>query len=127
MRFVRWLIAVVVTVLLVIFAISNRQSVEVTFWPLPVAITTRLFVVVLGGVVLAFLVGQFVAWLGARHWRQEVRQKRRRIEALERELAATQAQLRPSEELASGKPAADFGRVDHQGAAAGTTGTPGTI
>jgi len=108
LRFVRWLITIVVAVLLVIFAVSNRQPVEVTFWPLPVTIATPLFLVVLGGVALAFLVGQFVAWLGARHWRREVRQKRRRIEALERELAATQAQLRPNDELAG------TGRIEHR-------------
>jgi uncharacterized integral membrane protein len=101
-RIVRWVIAAVVAVLLVIFAISNRQNVEVTFWPFPVTIDSALSLIVLGAVVIAFLVGQFVAWLGAQRWRNEARTKQRRIEALERELAATQAQLRPPEELVAG-------------------------
>jgi len=74
----------------------------VTFWPFPVAIASPLSLVVLGAVVLAFLVGQFVAWLGAQRWRREARAKQRRIEALERELAATQAQLAPRDDPAGG-------------------------
>src|SRR5258706_530172 len=52
----------------------------------------------------AFSVGQFVAWLGAQRWRHEARAKQRRIEALERELAATQAQLKPADEFAGPRP-----------------------
>ena len=100
MRIVRWLVTALVAVLLVIFAVSNRQPVEVTFWPFAMTISSALSIVILGAVVLAFLVGQFVAWLGAQRWRQEARAKQRRIEALERELAATQAQLRPPDEIA---------------------------
>ena len=102
MRFVRWFVTALVAILLVIFAVSNRQTVEVTFWPFPVTIDSALSLVVLGAVVLAFLVGQFVAWLGAQRWRQDARAKQRRIEALERELAATQAQLRPADEFSRG-------------------------
>jgi len=108
---VRWLIAAIVALFLAIFAISNRQSVEVTFWPFPLTIDSALSFIVLGAVVLAFLIGQFVAWLGAQRWRHETRVKQRRIEALERELAATQAQLKPADELAG---ASGVGRVDHQ-------------
>ena len=113
MRIVRWSVTIAVAVLLVIFAVSNRQSVEVTFWPFPVTIASPLSFVVLGAVLLAFLIGQFVAWLAAQRWRREARAKQRRIEALERELAATQAQLRPAEEpLAGPLP----GRVGYQDA-----------
>jgi uncharacterized integral membrane protein len=100
-RVVRWVVAVVVALLLVIFAISNRQTVEVTFWPFPVVIDSALSLIVLGAVVIAFLAGQFLAWLGAQRWRHEARAKQRRIEALERELAATQTQLTSTDELAT--------------------------
>jgi uncharacterized integral membrane protein len=98
-RVVRWTVAIVVAALLVIFAVSNRQLAEVTFWPFPVTVESPLSFIVLGAVIIAFLVGQFVAWLGAQRWRHEARVKQRRIEALERELAATQAQLKPSDEF----------------------------
>src|SRR5438445_182608 len=39
------------------------------------------------------IAGALAAWLGGRHTRRELRRQRRRTAALERELAATQAQL----------------------------------
>ncbi|MDB5409504.1 MAG: hypothetical protein JWL84_4416 [Rhodospirillales bacterium] len=93
MRAVHWFVTLPLTVVFVIFAISNRQPVEITFWPLPVVVETRLFLVVLLGMVAGFLIGELVAWIGGRRWRRDAREKSRRIEALERELAATQALL----------------------------------
>ena len=98
MRLVHWLVTAPVTLLLIIFAVSNRESVHVTFWPLPAYVDAPLYLVVLLAVLIGFLVGEFVAWVNGRSWRQEARRRRRRAEALERELAATQAQLRPVSE-----------------------------
>jgi hypothetical protein len=95
-RAVHWFVTLPSTVVFVDFAISNGQAVEITFWPLPLVIPTRLFVVVLVGMVVGFLIGEMVAWIGGRRWRREARDKARRINALERELAATQALLRSS-------------------------------
>lgn len=94
MRAVHWFVTLPLTVFFVVFAISNRQPVEITFWPLPVAIETRLFLVVLLAIFVGFLIGELVAWIGGRRWRREARERTRRIEALERELAATQALLK---------------------------------
>jgi uncharacterized integral membrane protein len=93
LRYLHWIVTAPVTLFLVIFAVSNRQDVSVTFWPLPIAIETKLFLVVLLAALIGFLAGELVAWLGGRSWRQEARRRGRRIEALERELAATQAEL----------------------------------
>jgi uncharacterized integral membrane protein len=95
-KVVYWVVTAVVALLLVIFAVSNRESVTVTFWPLPVLIEAPLYLIVLLATVLGFLFGELVAWIGGRRWRRDARQKRRRVEALERELAATQSQLRPA-------------------------------
>jgi uncharacterized integral membrane protein len=93
-RAVHWFVTLPLTVVLVVFAISNRQAVEITLWPLPIAIETRLFLVVLLAIAAGFVFGELVAWLGGRRWRRESREKARRIDALERELAATQALLK---------------------------------
>jgi putative membrane protein len=103
-RTIRWSFILVIAILLADFAISNRQPVEVKFWPLPVDFSTRLFFAVLVSAAFGFILGELVAWFGGRRWRQEVRVKQRRIEALERELAATQAQLKSTGESAGGAP-----------------------
>jgi uncharacterized integral membrane protein len=95
-KVVYWVVTALVALLLVVFAVSNRESVTVTFWPLPVLIEAPLYLVVLLATLLGFLFGEVVAWIGGRRWRRHARQRRRRVEALERELAATQAQLRPA-------------------------------
>jgi uncharacterized integral membrane protein len=102
LKLFRWIVTLLVAALLVIFAVSNRQAVEVDFWPLPLTISTWLFVVVLLAALIGFLIGEFVAWVGGRRWRHEARLKQRQIEALERELAATQAQLKPADTLIEG-------------------------
>ena len=88
---VYWLITGLATAVLVVFAVSNLQPVEVNFWPL--TIDTRLYLVVLVAMALGFFIGEIVAWIGGRRWRREARHRAQRIAALERELAATQARL----------------------------------
>jgi uncharacterized integral membrane protein len=115
LKLFRWIVTLLVAALLVIFAVSNLQQVEVNFWPLPINVSTRLFVVVLLAAVLGFLVGELVAWVGGRRWRHEARLKQRQLEALERELAATHAQLKPADDLAGGLPLAGSTLIEHQG------------
>jgi uncharacterized integral membrane protein len=79
--------------ILIVFAISNREGAVVTFWPLPVTVEAPLYLVVLLTLLAGFLVGEFVAWINGRRWRREARARARRIEALERELAATHSRL----------------------------------
>jgi uncharacterized integral membrane protein len=91
-----WLVTGPVILVLVVFAVSNRASVTVTLWPLPFSLDAALYLVVLLAALVGFLVGELVAWVNGRFWRRDARAKARRIEALERELAATQAQLAPA-------------------------------
>jgi uncharacterized integral membrane protein len=89
-----WLIVAVVAVVLIVFTLDNFEPVRVDFSPLPLAVDTRLYLVVLLALLIGFLAGEVVAWIGGRRWRREARQRAQRIAALERELVATQAQLK---------------------------------
>lgn len=93
MRLVHWFITLPLAVVAVIFAVSNRDTVIVTFWPLPVTLAAPLYLVVLLAVLVGFLFGELVAWINAGRTRRALRENGRRIQALERELNATQAQL----------------------------------
>jgi uncharacterized integral membrane protein len=97
MRLIHWIVTVPAAVVAVIFAVSNRETASVTFWPLPVVLDAPLYLVVLLALLLGFLVGELVAWINAGRARRLARERARRIEALERELAATQAQLPPTQ------------------------------
>jgi lipopolysaccharide assembly protein A len=98
MRALYWPLAALAAVVLTLFSVSNRQSVTLELWPVPFALDAPLYLIVLVSLAVGFATGELAAWIGGRRRRRQARQYRRRIAALERELAATQAQFdRPSE------------------------------
>jgi uncharacterized integral membrane protein len=92
-KLVHWLVTLPLAVVLVVFAVSNLTLVSLGFWPFAELGTEPLGVVVLAAMLLGFLAGELVAWINGGSWRREARRRARRIQALERELLATQAQL----------------------------------
>jgi putative membrane protein len=92
-KFLYWLLLPIVAVVIAAFAVSNRESVALALWPLPVFVELPLYLAMLAGLVVGFLSGEIAARMAVRRWRREVRRRGRRIAALERELAATRAQL----------------------------------
>ncbi|MGH7087347.1 MAG: lipopolysaccharide assembly protein LapA domain-containing protein [Stellaceae bacterium] len=95
MKLLYWIVAVALAAAAALFAVSNRQSVSVGFWPLP-ARELPLYLVVLLALLAGFLLGEFVAWVNGGRTRRLSRERARRIAALERELAATQAMTTPA-------------------------------
>lgn len=96
MRLVHWFVTVPVAVVLVVFAVSNRSVVAVTFWPLPVRLEAPLYLVVLVAALVGFLAGELIAWMGGARARRAARNAARRIETLERDLAASQTRIAAS-------------------------------
>jgi uncharacterized integral membrane protein len=82
-------------IFLILFAISNRGTVTVGFWPLPYLAEAPLYLLVFLSVLIGALGGVAAAWIAGRRDRHELRNRRRRIEALERELAATHSERAP--------------------------------
>jgi len=94
-RPVHWIVTAPAAAAAALFAISNREHVAVALWPLPDVLEAPLYLVVLLALAVGFLFGEFVAWLTAGRTRRLARERMRRIATLERELAATQANLAP--------------------------------
>lgn len=94
MRIIHWIVTVPAAIIAVLFAVSNREPVTVALWPLP-AQQVRLYLVVLLAMLVGFLAGELVAWVNGGRTRRLARERARRIAALERELAATQALTSP--------------------------------
>lgn len=92
MRLIYWSATLAIAIVLTAFAVPNRERVDVVLWPF-LTLEAPLYLVTLLALLVGFLVGAFIAWINGRHWRRTARQRARRIEALERELAATQARL----------------------------------
>ncbi len=78
-----------ISVAVVLFALSNRQDVTLSLWPLPDDLTldVPVFLVALVPLVAGILLGGLIAWAsGARH-RRLARRRGRRIAKVEAELA----------------------------------------
>jgi putative membrane protein len=80
-------------VLLILFAVSNRETVSLALWPLPFVVEAPLYLLFFLSLLVGGFLGASATWFAGRRDRRELRRRRRRIEALERELSATQSQL----------------------------------
>ena len=83
----------VIAIFLILFAVSNRETVSVGFWPLPFLADVPLYLLCFLSLLIGTLIGATTASMAGRGKRRELRTRRRRIEALERELTATQSQI----------------------------------
>ncbi len=93
MKLLFWIVIALLAVVLALFAASNREAVALGLWPLPFVLDLPLYLAILAALLIGFVSGALCAWIAARRRRREGRRRGRRIAALERELAATQAQL----------------------------------
>ena len=97
LRLIRILLAVVVGVALIVFAIVNREPVEVSFAPFPASIDAPLFAVALVFLFLGVIAGGIAAWANASGARRQNRELRRRSEALDAQARELRRQLAEAE------------------------------
>ena len=80
------LVMVPLTILLVVFAVSNREPAMLSLWPLSEGVSTPLYLLVLALFALGALIGMVVAWLSGASTRRALREATRRAERAEREM-----------------------------------------
>ncbi|OAN50238.1 hypothetical protein A6A04_02200 [Paramagnetospirillum marisnigri] len=90
MKVISWLLGLPVAVLATVFAVANRQEIHFDLWPLPFGLDIAAYLAVLGPLVLGLVLGAVLVWLSSTGIRLRARQDRRRVESLERQLAATE-------------------------------------
>jgi uncharacterized integral membrane protein len=100
LKFLQWLVFLVVAFVVVTFVVQNRQEVEVSLWPLPFVKPAPLFGIIIACVLLGFLLGAISAWLSG----ATIRRRARELNRLNAEKAREISQLR--QQLAAEKQAA---------------------
>jgi len=85
-----FIITLPVTLAVLVFALSNRGAVGLTFWPFDVTIDLPIYLLVLGSLLLGLLLGGLIAWLAGRR----VRRQARRLQQETRRQAAEIADLK---------------------------------
>ena len=112
-RFVAAVILVPLAVVLIAFAVANRQSVTVSLDPFSPdrpagSLTLPLFALIIGLLVIGVLIGGLASWLRHGKWRRLARRSEREANALRAEIASlrhkpeaplTPSQSPPSERL----------------------------
>jgi uncharacterized integral membrane protein len=115
-RFISALILVPLAIVLVVFAVANRQSVLVSFDPFnpahpdpALSLTLPLFALILAMVIAGVIIGGIAAWLRQAKWRSRVRALERECRLLQREL--DELQRRPGGIDPSSIPVVDAPRL----------------
>ncbi len=98
--FLKWLVLAPVGLVLLAFAIANRQPVRVVLDPLPgeyadFQITAPLFLILFLAMGVGVLAGGIVTWLAQGRYRRAARHARADVERLRTEADRMRAQLSP--------------------------------
>ncbi|HWA41809.1 MAG TPA: lipopolysaccharide assembly protein LapA domain-containing protein [Hypericibacter adhaerens] len=100
MKRLSFIVTLPVTLVILVFALSNRGRVGLMLWPFDVTIDLPIYLVVLGSLLLGFLLGGLIAWFaGGRHRRQA-----RRLHQESRRQAAELADLKKRHSAAAAAP-----------------------
>lgn len=86
MRYLSWIITLPLALIAVLFAVSNRELVTLSLWPLPFTMDAPLYLASLVALVVGFLGGGTIAWYAQRHVRKKARHSASRIKFLDAEL-----------------------------------------
>ena len=97
------LVTVPVTIVLVTFAVSNRQEVFLSLWPLSEGVAIPLYLLVLALFLLGALAGATAAWLTGGKTRRLLREAARRADRAEREARELRERAVSGETAAAGR------------------------
>jgi uncharacterized integral membrane protein len=85
-----WILTLPLTVVVIVFAVANRDFVPLDLWPFEVALELPVFVLVLGSLLVGFVIGALVMWLSAGKQRRRARAARSELGKLERQVRRQQ-------------------------------------
>ena len=101
MRYIFWLLTLVLTALFIVFTVANREPVVIDFWPFEFQQSLPFSLVVLASLLFGFVVGTFLMWLRFGAARSRARHAEHRATVMERELT----ELRRSRSAETSTPA----------------------
>ncbi len=102
-----WIVTVPIALLVILFALMNRQEVVLSLWPLPYEKPLPLFFLTLLSVVIGFFIGALATWLSGGTTRQKLRAANRALAESRDELAILKRQHitkdTPAKDVAAGQ------------------------
>ncbi|MBW8724252.1 MAG: LapA family protein [Inquilinus limosus] len=95
MRYIAWIITIPFALLLLSFAISNRELVTLGLWPLPFRIDAPVYLVALLPLLFGVVIGGLVLWFGRFATGLRMRRLETRLAATQKDLEGLKARQRP--------------------------------
>ncbi len=92
-KYISWIITLPITVIVVIFAISNLNAISVAFWPFEGTFSLPLYIAVLTTFVIGFVCGGMVLWFSAGKIRRRARKFEYEAVGLKREISSLKQQV----------------------------------
>lgn len=93
MKLLFWIVGVPLVLAAAFFAVDNRASVAVSFWPFTDPLQVPLFVAIIVPLYIGVVLGAVVAWFSGGRARSRARKEAKRAAHLESENAALKARL----------------------------------
>ena len=108
-KLIVWLVLVPLAIVILMFAVANRQLVTISFDPFSatdpaMAVTLPLFVLIFILVVIGVLIGGVAAWIRQSRYRRAARALEADVAGLRRELALLSERLAAARPLSSTEP-----------------------
>ncbi len=105
-KIVTWIVIIPLAVVIVAFAVANRQAVTVSFDPFSAAApayaaTLPLFAILFAVLILGVLIGGIAAWLRQGKWRRAARKLDGEVRALHQEMDAVRRRFGTAEKPAA--------------------------
>lgn len=97
MKHLSWIITLPLLAIAVVFAVNHRGRVTLDLWPLPISLEPPLYLLVLLSIFVGFLIGGVVVWVAQGRNRHKARERRFRVEELEREVSFLKRKLEKAE------------------------------
>ena len=95
MRYIAWIVTIPFALLLLSFAISNREAVTLGLWPLPFRIDAPVYLVALLPLLLGVVIGGLVLWFARFATSLRMRRLETRLAATQKDLEGLKARQRP--------------------------------
>jgi uncharacterized integral membrane protein len=108
-KFVSWVILLLITAVVVSFAVANRNNITVNLDPVgitnpPLTASLKLWVLALGMAILGVIIGGIAVWLRQGRWRRNTRSLDREVRALRAENQDLRQRLETAEMNAAPPP-----------------------
>ncbi len=87
------IVVLIISVPLVLFALSNPGDVHLGLWPTDYSIVVPLSLAILGAMAIAFLLGALLVWFSALSQRRRARRAERTVRLLEAQVESLKARV----------------------------------